>query len=124
MNESKTQPNPAKQLAFAALFGIAFGFLLQKGGVAKLHVLIGVLLLKDFTVIKVMLSAITVGMLGVGLLHAFGKVNLHIKPTRLERKFSGDWCLGSASACWATVQELVPRPSGKGTGTLSLESAV
>ena len=91
---------------------------------AKLHVLIGVLLLKDFTVIKVMLSAITVGMLGVGLLHAFGKVNLHIKPTRLERKFSGDWCLGSASACWATVQELVPRPSGKGTGTLSLESAV
>ena len=42
-----------------------FGFLLQKGGVAKYHILLGVLLLEDLTVIKVMLSAIVVGMLGV-----------------------------------------------------------
>ena len=40
-----------KQLALGLLFGLAFGFLLQKGGVAKYHILIGVLLLEDFTVI-------------------------------------------------------------------------
>lgn len=40
-------------------FGIVFGFLLQKGGVGKNHILVGQLLLQDFTVIKVMLSAST-----------------------------------------------------------------
>ena len=50
------------QLILGLLFGVVFGFLLQKGGVAKYHVLLGVLLLEDFTVIKVMVSAIIVGM--------------------------------------------------------------
>jgi hypothetical protein len=35
-----------------AIFGLAFGFLLQKGGVGKFNVLIGQLLLQDFTVPK------------------------------------------------------------------------
>ncbi|MFG0329040.1 MAG: YeeE/YedE thiosulfate transporter family protein [Phycisphaerales bacterium] len=70
------------QLALGLLFGIAFGFLLQKGGVAKFHILIGVLLLEDFTVVQVMLSAIIVGMLGIFALHHFGLVELHVKPTR------------------------------------------
>lgn len=42
-----TTGNPARQLLWGLLFGIAFGFLLQKGGVAKYHVLIGVLLLRQ-----------------------------------------------------------------------------
>ena len=51
-------------------FGVIFGFLLQKGGVAKYHILIGVLLLEDFTVIKVMLTAIIVACIGIFSLHA------------------------------------------------------
>jgi hypothetical protein len=53
------------QVLQAIVFGLIFGFLLQKGGVAKFHVLIGSLLLQDFTVFKVMGSAIIVAMLGI-----------------------------------------------------------
>jgi len=83
-----------KQLALGLLFGLAFGFLLQKGGVAKYHVLIGVLLLEDFTVVKVMLSAIVVGMLGVFGLYALGLVKLHIKPTRYAANILGGLMFG------------------------------
>ena len=50
-----TDNNKTRQLLWGLLFGIIFEFLLHKGGVAKYHVLIGVLLLRDLTVIKVML---------------------------------------------------------------------
>jgi uncharacterized protein len=46
-------------------FGIAFGFLLQKGGATKYDVIVGQLLLTDFTVLKIMLSAVLVGMIGI-----------------------------------------------------------
>ncbi|MGD8466186.1 MAG: YeeE/YedE family protein, partial [Anaerolineae bacterium] len=45
------------QLVWGFVFGIVFGFLLQKGGVTKYDVILGQLLLEDFTVIKIMLSA-------------------------------------------------------------------
>jgi uncharacterized membrane protein YedE/YeeE len=77
-----TDTGMTRQLLWGLLFGIIFGFLLQKGGVAKYHVLIGVLLLRDFTVIKVMLSAILVGMIGIFALHRAGLVKFHVKPTR------------------------------------------
>lgn len=77
-----TDENKTRQLLWGLLFGIIFGFLLQKGGVAKYHVLMGVLLLRDFTVIKVMLSAILVGMIGIFALQRAGLVKLHLKPTR------------------------------------------
>ena len=89
-----SQSSSGKQLALGLLFGLAFGFLLQKGGVAKYHVLIGVLLLEDFTVIKVMLSAIVVGMIGVFGLYALGLVKLHIKPTRYAANILGGLMFG------------------------------
>ena len=95
----KTRPPPSGQpvapaaaapkLLAGVLFGLAFGFLLQKGGVGKFNVLIGQLLLQDFTVAKVMLTAIVVGMVGVFTLHHFGKVNLHLKPTRIGSNVIG-----------------------------------
>lgn len=102
MNEAATstagQPtkekSKAKQLVLGFMFGIIFGFLLQKGGVAKYHILLGVLLLEDFTVIKVMLSAIIVGMLGIFALHHFGLVKLHIKPTRYAANIVGGLLFG------------------------------
>lgn len=74
--------NPAAQLGLGFFFGVIFGFLLQKGGVAKYEVLIGMLLLEDFTVVKVMTSAVIVGMIGIYALHSAGLVTLHLKPTR------------------------------------------
>ena len=94
MGKAKEKPTNAKQLLLGLLFGIVFGFLLQKGGVAKYHILLGVLLLEDFTVIKVMLSAIIVGMLGVFTLHALGLVELHIKPTRYAANILGGLLFG------------------------------
>ena len=88
----------APELIAGAMFGLAFGFLLQKGGVGKFHVLIGQLLLQDFTVAKVMLTAIVVGMIGVFTLHHFAKVNLHIKPTRIGSNIIGGLLFGAGFA--------------------------
>ena len=55
--------NTNLQLSIGLLTGILFGFLLQKGGVTKYDVIIGQLLLTDFTVVKIMLSAVVTGML-------------------------------------------------------------
>ena len=93
-NSLTGQSSTSKQLLLGLLFGLTFGFLLQKGGVAKYHVLIGVLLLEDFTVIKVMLSAIVVGMIGVFGLYALGLVKLHVKPTRYAANILGGLLFG------------------------------
>ncbi len=85
----------------ACLFGLIFGFLLQKGGVAKFHILIGVLLLEDFTVIQVMGSAIVVGMLGVFFLHSIGKAELHLKPLRIASQTVGGLIFGAGFAMLA-----------------------
>jgi len=68
------------QLGIGLLVGILFGFLLQKGGVTKYDVIIGQLLLTDFTVVKIMLSAMLTGMVGVHLLQSLGWAELHPKP--------------------------------------------
>ena len=86
------------KLITGALFGLMFGFLLQKGGVGKYNVLIGQLLLQDWTVVKVMLTAIVVGMIGVFTLHHFAKVNLHLKPTRIGANIIGGLLFGAGFA--------------------------
>jgi len=70
-------------LAWGFLFGILFGFLLQKGGVTKHDVILGQLLLEDFTVIKIMLSAVVTGMIGIHLMKSLGWIQLNPK--------SGSW---------------------------------
>jgi uncharacterized membrane protein YedE/YeeE len=88
------EPTSGTQLALGFVFGIIFGFLLQKGGVAKYHILIGMLLLEDFTVVKVMLSAILVGMIGIFTMHRLGMVELHRKPTRYAANIIGGLLFG------------------------------
>jgi uncharacterized protein len=85
----------------AVLGGLAFGFLLQKGGVAKYNVLIGQLLLQDFTVLKIMMTAIVTGMIGVFIMHHFAKVNLHLQTTRLGAQSIGGLLFGIGFALLA-----------------------
>ena len=99
------QTNPAEesgisrhQVLQAIIFGLLFGFLLQKGGVAKYHILVGSLLLQDFTVFKVMLTAMTVGMLGLFPLYWLGKIELKIKPTRIAAVTIGALVFGAGFA--------------------------
>jgi len=102
VKQSTAKPVPpaaaVPRLLAGAVFGLAFGFLLQKGGVGKFSILIGQLLLQDFTVVKVMLTAIVVGMVGVFILHHLGKVNLHIKPTRIGANVIGGLLFGAGFA--------------------------
>lgn len=88
----------SRQHILGLVFGFFFGFLLQKGGVAKFDVLIGMLLLEDFTVAKVMLSAILVGMVGIAFLHARGLVQLHVKPARYAANIIGGLIFGAGFA--------------------------
>ena len=93
-----SQPRPAVPailLPGGIIFGFAFGFLLQKGGVGTYHILIGQLLFQDWTVVKIMGTAIVVGMVGIFTLHHFGKVNLHIKPTKIGPNVFGGLLFGA-----------------------------
>jgi uncharacterized protein len=92
--KEKTKPDSPKQLMLGFIFGVVFGFLLQKGGVAKYEVLMGALFLTDFTVMKIMLTAITVGMIGIFSMHALGLVQLHVKPTRYAANIIGGLIFG------------------------------
>jgi hypothetical protein len=82
------------QKVIGLLIGIGFGFLLQKGGVTRYDVIIGQLLLTDFIVVKVMLSAVIVGMLGVHLLRSLGLAALHPKPGSLGASVIGGLVFG------------------------------
>ena len=71
-------------ILMGALAGLVFGFLLQKGGVTKFSVIVDQLRLKDFTVMKVMLTAIVVGSIGIYGMQAMGAdFPMHIKAAAL-----------------------------------------
>ncbi|HBO43957.1 MAG TPA: YeeE/YedE family protein [Planctomycetaceae bacterium] len=82
------------QLLLGLLLGIAFGFLLQKGGVTYYDVIINQLLLKDFTVVKIMLTAMVTGMIGVHVLVGLGLAQLHPKPGSLGMTIPGALIFG------------------------------
>ena len=86
--------SPATRILAGIAFGFMFGFLLQKGGVGTYHILIGQLLFQDWTVLKIMLTAIVVGMVGIFTLHYFAMVNLHTKPTKLAPNIVGGLLFG------------------------------
>ena len=71
------------KLILGFVTGLLFGFLLQKGRVAKYPVILGQFLLRDWTVVKIMLTAVAVGSAGVYLLVSFGMAELHIRPAAL-----------------------------------------
>jgi hypothetical protein len=72
--------NHRAQLCLGLLTGVVFGFFLEKGGVTRYDVILGQLLLTDFTVLKVMLTAMIVGMVGVHVMKGRGLAELHPKP--------------------------------------------
>jgi hypothetical protein len=104
------------QVVLGLVTGILFGFLLQKGGVTDYGVIEGQLLLADFTVLKVMLSAVIVGMIVFHLLKQFGYANLHAAHGTLGSNVIGGLIFGAGFAllgyCPGTVAGAV------GTGAL------
>jgi uncharacterized membrane protein YedE/YeeE len=66
-------------LWLAVLFGAIFGFFLHRGRVTDYNVIVNQFRLRDFTVMKVMFTAIVVGGIGVLVLRQFGLAEYHIK---------------------------------------------
>lgn len=82
------------QLLAGFLTGLLFGFLLQKARVLRYDKQLGALRLQDFTIIKFMLSAIMVSMVGVYLLRDLGLAKLSLKPTILGANIVGGLVFG------------------------------
>ena len=86
------------KLVLGLVTGILFGFLLQKGQVAKFQKIIGQLLLRDFTVVKIMATAIAVGTIGVNVMVAMGVASLSIQTASLARVIVGGVLFGTGLA--------------------------
>lgn len=89
-----TRQQPGPRLMMGLLLGFCFGFLLQKGQVCDYDVILGQLLLQDFTVLKIIFTAIAVGMVGVYAMRAAGWVSLHKKPGSLGASVPGPLIFG------------------------------
>ena len=86
--------NKRLQLTLGLLFGFCFGFLLQKGRVCEYEIIMRQLLLQDFTVLKVMLTAMITGMVGVYAMHGAGWITLHKKAGSLGTNIPGPLIFG------------------------------
>jgi uncharacterized protein len=87
--------DPIGTLALGLITGFIFGFLLQKGRVTKYAVIVRQFLLRDFTVLKTMLTAVVVGGIGVYAMHALGAASLHVKPAQLAAVTLGGLIFGA-----------------------------
>ena len=82
------------KLIFGLVTGFIFGFLLQKGQAVKYERIVGALRLQDFTIIKFMLSAILVGMVGIYAMKDLGFIELEIKSAALGANIIGGLIFG------------------------------
>jgi len=108
------------QIVLGLLTGIVFGFLLQKGGVTAYGVILGQLLLADFTVFQVMLTAILVGMPGVYAMKAAGLVRLHYQTGSVGATVIGGLIFGAGFAILGYCPGTAPGALGSG----SLDAAI
>ena len=86
--------NKNAQLLIGLIIGVLFGMLLQQGGVTKYDVITNQLLLQDFTVLKIMISAAITGMIGVYFLNQIGWARLHPKPGSIGSSVIGGLIFG------------------------------
>ncbi len=82
------------QIVYGIVTGILFGFFLQRGRVLRYDSQIGALRLMDMTIMKFMLSAIFVAMVGIYLLLDMGLVKLSIKSAILGGNIIGGLVFG------------------------------
>ncbi len=112
--------NRKAQILLGLIFGIIFGFLLQKGGVASYDVILDQLLLTDFTVVKIMMTAILVGMIGIYIMKAAGLVHLHTKLGSVGATIVGGLIFGAGFA----VLGYCPGTAGAAVGSGALDALI
>lgn len=88
-------------LIIAAVFGTIFGILLNKGRVTDYNVIVNLFRFKDLTVLKIMLTAIVIGGIGVFAMKELGWIEgYHIKDTNLAGIILGSGIFGVGMALY------------------------
>ena len=81
------------------LTGLVFGFLLQKAHVTRYHTILNQFLFRDYTVLKVMLTAIVTGAVGIWGMRAMGvDFPMHVKTAALAANVVGGLIFGVGMA--------------------------
>jgi uncharacterized membrane protein YedE/YeeE len=94
-----TTTDPTALLIQGLIVGIVFGFLLQKARVTRYATILGQFLFTDFTVLKVMLTAIVVGGAGVWAMLQLDMIqHLHVKAAALGANLVGGLIFGVGMA--------------------------
>jgi len=88
------------ELILGLITGLLFGALLQQGRVLRFEKQVGAMLLQDMTILKFMLSAIIVGMIGINLFVDLGVISLKVKSTVIGANLIGGILFGSG---WAVM---------------------
>lgn len=70
-------------LILAVVFGFIFGWLLHRAKVTDYNVIVNQFRLRDFTVLKVMMTAIVVGGVGVLVLVTLGDAKWHVRDANM-----------------------------------------
>jgi uncharacterized protein len=90
---------PFTEVIGGLIVGILFGFILNKAAVTRFSTIVGQLMLKDFTVMKVIMTAIATGSFGLYLLKGFSfPVELSISKTTLFAALLGGSIFGVGMA--------------------------
>ncbi|MCK4265261.1 YeeE/YedE family protein [Candidatus Babeliales bacterium] len=107
--------SPLAVLLQGTLAGLLFGFFLQKGKVSKFDVIVNQLLLKDFTVLKIMLTAVVVGGLGIYTFLNLGWLtSLSITPKTIVELIVGGIIFGTGMAVLGFCPGTVVAAAGEG----------
>lgn len=81
-------------LLLAPVFGFAFGWLLHRGRVANYDTIVNQLRLRDFTVLKIIMTALVVGGVGVLALTDMGLAKWAVRDTNLLAALIGGAIFG------------------------------
>jgi len=115
MEKNKKHPGKTIHLLQGLSFGIVFGFLLQKSGVSYNDTIMNQLTLTDFTVVKVMLSAIVTGLICVNYLHFRQKIVIQAKPGGIGMTIPGSLLFGVGFALSGYCPGTVAAAIGQGS---------
>ncbi|MDF1514620.1 MAG: YeeE/YedE thiosulfate transporter family protein [Anaerolineae bacterium] len=111
---TRIRQNKGTQLVLGLLTGIGFGIFLQRSSVTNYDVILEQLLLRDFTVVKVMLSAIVVGMPIVYLMKQLGWIRLHPKSGSIGTSVYGGLLFGVGFAVMGFCPGTISGAIGQG----------
>jgi hypothetical protein len=111
-------------LLLGLITGIGFGFALQRAGFKRPNIVQRGLWFKDFTMLKLMLTAIVVGLVGMYLLSAIEPswVHFKVKPLYLWGVLGGGllFGVGIALAGYCPGTAIVGLASGRGEGAMAV----